>query len=50
MHKAIIHEWKGEFKAAKKILKQAKFLSIDTERINSINANLSRIKKKQKDS
>lgn len=48
IHKAMIHEWKFEFKEAKAVLKQAKLCSVDQCRLNQLNEDLRRIKKKIK--
>lgn len=47
-HQAYIHEYKGEFKQAKTILKKVKTLSINPYMIHKIEADLKRIKTKSK--
>ena len=46
--KANIHEWKMEFIAARKVLKQAKLIATDKCKIDYIDSSLSRLKKKMK--
>lgn len=47
-HGAIIHECTGNYKQAKKVLKQAKLFSIDMDRIEKFDNDITRIKKKIK--
>lgn len=47
-HQAIIHEYKGEFEMAKRVLKRVKTLSVNTQMIEKIKIDLSRIKTKSK--
>ena len=47
-HSAIISECTGEYTKAKELLKRAKLFSIDANRIDKYNTDLSRIKKKIK--
>ena len=48
IHKALIHEYKREWSHAKIVLKRAKLISTDQNRLNHIDNKLKRIKKKAK--
>ena len=45
---SIKHEWQGDFSEAKKVLLRAKLMSIDSDKIEQIDASISRIKSKLK--
>ncbi|NNF34958.1 MAG: hypothetical protein HKN68_12670 [Saprospiraceae bacterium] len=47
-HLAMVYEYRGNLSTSKMLLKQAKLITNDTQQINKIDAEINRVKKKQK--